>query len=139
MVSEKSLPPKFPVSVKGVLFADERVILLKNERNEWELPGGRLEPGENPISCLVREIQEELGIAVKIEDIIDCWLYNVIESKEVVIVTYGCFIEGNDKKPGFILSDEHQEFGLFPLEELHRLPMPEGYKRSIMAWKKKLA
>ncbi len=33
----------FPVSAKGVLFEDGRVVLLENERRRWELPGGRLE------------------------------------------------------------------------------------------------
>ena len=34
---------RFPVSVKGVLLEGDRVVLLLNERNEWELPGGRLD------------------------------------------------------------------------------------------------
>lgn len=35
-------PPTWQVSVKGVaLDARGRVLLLKNEREEWELPGGR--------------------------------------------------------------------------------------------------
>ena len=38
-------PPTWPVSVKGVAVdSSRRVLLLKNEREEWELPGGRLEP-----------------------------------------------------------------------------------------------
>ena len=32
----------FPVSVKGVVVRANRVLLLRNERDEWELPGGRL-------------------------------------------------------------------------------------------------
>ena len=36
----------FPVSIKGVLYDGGKIVLLENERNEWELPGGRLEPGE---------------------------------------------------------------------------------------------
>ncbi|HZO00966.1 MAG TPA: hypothetical protein VFB93_07180 [Burkholderiales bacterium] len=28
----------FPVSIKGVVFRDDRAILLRNERDEWELP-----------------------------------------------------------------------------------------------------
>ena len=48
----------FPVSVKGVAVQDGKVLLLENERNEWELPGGKLELGEDPPGCVVREIGE---------------------------------------------------------------------------------
>jgi len=56
---------RFPVSVKGVLFEEDQVVLLLNERDEWELPGGRLERGEDPVVCLEREFAEELGVEVR--------------------------------------------------------------------------
>ena len=49
----------FPVSIKGVLVEAGSVMLLENERDEWELPGGRLEPGEAPETCLVREFAKK--------------------------------------------------------------------------------
>ena len=33
---------------------------------KWEFPGGKIEEGENPEDCLVREIQEELSVRIKI-------------------------------------------------------------------------
>lgn len=128
------LAPRFPVSVKGVIFLDARAVLLRNEREEWELPGGRLEAGEDPADCLVREVREELGIAVAVEAILDCWCYEV-QGGEVVIVTYGCRPLGETK---LTISAEHQALGMFGVEEIAALAMPEGYKRSIRSWDQRL-
>jgi hypothetical protein len=43
----------YPVSVKGVLLAPGgEVGLPLNEREEWELPGGRIDLGESSVECL---------------------------------------------------------------------------------------
>jgi len=34
----------------------------------WEFPGGKCEPSESPEDCLVREIQEELAVGVRVGD-----------------------------------------------------------------------
>lgn len=65
----------YPVSIKGVLTKGGRVVLLENERGEWELPGGKLEATETPEVCLAREIREELGLTVRVGRILDCWLF----------------------------------------------------------------
>jgi mutator protein MutT len=85
----------FKVSIKGVLTApDGRVVLLQNERDEWELPGGQIEVGETPAECLAREIQEELCLQVEVGQLLDTYPFEVTPGRHVFIVTYGCALIG---------------------------------------------
>jgi 8-oxo-dGTP pyrophosphatase MutT (NUDIX family) len=122
---------QFPVSIKGVVFRDDRAILLRNERDEWELPGGKLEPDEEPEVCCAREIREELALEVQVDRLLDCWVYDILGRVKVLIVTYGCTLGAG----GLIsISSEHKEVGLFRVPELDALPMPEGYRASVRRW-----
>ena len=121
----------FPVSVKGVLLVEGKVVLVRNDRNEWELPGGRLEIGETPEEALAREFEEELSIAVEPLGIIDSYLFEVIPARNIFIVTYGCRLRGAFNPA---LSAEHAAFGLHALDDLGRIPLPTGYARSIRSW-----
>lgn len=121
----------FPVSVKGVVIRDGLVMLLKNEREEWELPGGRIEINETPEQCVAREIAEETRWLVTVGPILDAWLYHVLPGRHVFVVAYGCYLaQGADP----VLSHEHKEIGLFPEHEVSNLVMPDGYKRSVAMW-----
>jgi 8-oxo-dGTP pyrophosphatase MutT (NUDIX family) len=128
MDAESNDDLRFPVSIKGVLLEDDRVVLLLNERDEWELPGGRLEQGEDPVACLKREFAEELGVEIIVDRILDCWLYPVLPGKDVLIVTYA--VRQTDRGK-LRISREHLKFGIFSIGELDVLAMPEGYRRSI--------
>jgi 8-oxo-dGTP pyrophosphatase MutT (NUDIX family) len=122
---------RFPVSVKGVAVQDGRVLLLENERAEWELPGGKLEPGEDPADCVVREISEESGWQVTAGPLLDCWQYRISPGLDVVIVTYGCPVTSAGLPA---VSTEHTRAGLFTAGEVPGLRMPDGYKRSVADW-----
>jgi 8-oxo-dGTP pyrophosphatase MutT (NUDIX family) len=120
-----------PVSIKGVLLLDGRVVLVKNPRNEWELPGGRVDAGEAHAQTLSREFAEELAVAVDVRDAIDSYLFEVIPGRHVFIVTYGCTLAGE-----FIprLSEEHTEHCLWPVDRLAEINLPAGYRRSVEKW-----
>jgi 8-oxo-dGTP pyrophosphatase MutT (NUDIX family) len=121
----------FPVSVKGVLLDEGCVVLLQNERREWELPGGKLEIGESPEECVVREIREEPGLEVEVGPLIEAFVYEVLPGASVLILTYGCFAE--DPR-GLSHSEEHSDVGIFGLDDLEGIVLPRGYERSIRTW-----
>ncbi len=124
--------PQYPVSIKGVISIMAKYLLLKNDRNEWEPPGGRIELGETPEECVQREIFEEVGIAVQVGPIINSYLFEVISGKYVFIVTYMCN-HSYEEITDTAISNEHLEIGFFSMEEIVLMNLPEGYKETIRA------
>jgi len=114
-----------------VLLLDGRVLLVKNSRDEWELPGGRIDADEDHAQTLSREFAEELSIDVAMAAQIDSYLLEVIPGRHVFIVTYGCTLVGAFRPA---ISEEHTEHWLWPVSRLSELRLPVGYRRSIEKW-----
>jgi len=59
---------KHPGAAAAVVFGeDNRIVLLRQWRHAaglwlWEIPAGKLDPGETPAECIAREIEEETGL-----------------------------------------------------------------------------
>jgi len=55
-------------SVMGVIYDEQSRVLLVRQTADglWSTPGGVLEPDETPATAVVREVQEETGLAVDI-------------------------------------------------------------------------
>ena len=64
-IKTDEIADKFPVSVKALIIDDNKVLCLKNERNEWDFPGGKITYNEDPEDCLKREVKEEVNLEIK--------------------------------------------------------------------------
>jgi 8-oxo-dGTP diphosphatase len=121
-----------PVSVKGIVIHRGRVLLLLNERDEWDLPGGRPDPGEDHRAALEREVREETGLAVAVGEALDEYLFEVLPGRFVRILPFACRLVGGSD---VVLSHEHLDTRWLPLSELgdvvagHKLPA--GYLGAI--------
>lgn len=124
-----------PISVKGIVFEHDRVWLRKNEREEWELPGGKIDRGEQPEETVVREVDEELGFRTEVQEIISATVYTINSTADeqhgVLVISYLCKIISKTGKFETIGEAGKAEFQKFAVEDIEALNMPEFYKKAI--------
>lgn len=120
---------RYPVSIKGILTHNQKILLLKNERQEWDLPGGKLFKKETIENCLLREFKEETNLDIKVEEIIDATVYNVMQKIEVVVIVYQCKILSDFSMIN--ISSEHTDYGFFSKIELDHINLVPEYKKII--------
>lgn len=119
--STDNLSQKYAISVKGVISDENRILLLKNERNEWDFPGGKLDKNDTIKETLIREVKEELNLDIIINDLIHLENYTV-NGINVLIIIYNVSINSSD----FIkLSYEHTNFNFFKRDMVKKLKKPE--------------
>ncbi|WP_027486867.1 (deoxy)nucleoside triphosphate pyrophosphohydrolase [Allorhizobium undicola] len=63
--------PILLVAACALVDSDGRILLAQRPEGKslaglWEFPGGKVEAGESPEECLVRELHEELGVSTKV-------------------------------------------------------------------------
>lgn len=59
----------------AVIHKDEKLLVCQRPEGKrcellWEFPGGKIEAGETPEECLMRECREELGVTIEIEQLL---------------------------------------------------------------------
>lgn len=67
----KILQDQFLVGLTGIIFNDKKEVLLFKHTyrsHSWSLPGGYLKAGEHPREALEREIKEESGLVVSVDE-----------------------------------------------------------------------
>lgn len=102
----------FVVAVAAIIFKDSRVLAMKRSKNKdagpglWETLSGRIEADEEPVEALKREIDEECGLAVKVDPRPITAYSARRKGFPMVLIVYRAFYEAGD----VIISDEHDEY-----------------------------
>lgn len=102
------------MGVTGIIFNDKDEILLFKHTyrsHAWSLPGGYMKGGEHPREALEREIKEESGLVVSVDESLKT---RTDRDEAVLDMCYtGKFIGGD-----FIASHEVSEYGFFTQDTL---------------------
>ena len=83
--------------VVAALVRDGARVLVSRRRADqpmpllWEFPGGKVEPGEDPVAALAREVREELGCGVRVGRIHEV-VFHAYEAFDLVMLVYACEI-----------------------------------------------
>lgn len=115
----------------GLIFRDGNLLITQRHANDhlgglWEFPGGKREPGESFEQCLVRELEEELGIRVEVGAELED-LTHAYPEKRVRLKFFKCRL----------LSGEPRPLGCSQLRwvapaELERFDFPEADARLLL-------
>ena len=121
----------------GLVFRQGRVLITQRRPGEhlaglWEFPGGKRESRETFPECLRRELREELGIDVEVQELIETLVHRYPE-KAVRLEFYRCTLVGRDPQPlgcqalAWVTAEELARYGFPPadarlLDRLRRTP-----------------
>lgn len=123
-ISSEANGGKFRVACSAVIErGGEYLLARRRDIGLWNLPGGGLEPGETVEECLAREVQEEVGIAIRVVRLVG--VYSKPQKNEIVL-TFLCKLASDDEPT---TSDEVSEVGWFKLDRIPDDTLPKHRQR----------
>lgn len=109
----------------GLIKNGNKYLITKRASNKnympdlWDIPGGTIEFGEHSIDALIREIDEETKIKIKVGDLIFVYDFVSGQDRHQFQMVFKC-----DYLSGEVILNprEHQEYRWVTLEELKDIP-----------------
>lgn len=113
----------YRISAKALILNEQKEFLLCKEQNgKWELPGGGIDFGEDPQSCIARELQEEMGLQTTFIANSPVYMTTFLRSDATQWMCNVLF-ETTVEHLNFTPSDECIAIGWFIKERAQSLPM----------------
>lgn len=109
----------------AIIYFDNKVLAVQRSATmslplKWEFPGGKIEPGENEIDCIKREISEELNIDIKIRGKLTPVIHQYPNFKIHLIPFIADYVSGD------MTLREHADHLFLNKEELNTLDWAEA-------------
>ncbi len=115
----------FRIAVKSFIVNKEnKLLLLKRRSNDvhkpgnWDIPGGRLELGEDPFVGLKRETKEETNLDIDIISPLHVQHFTRDDGQKITMLIILCKPTHNNLK----LSEEHTEYSWISLNQKENIP-----------------
>jgi 8-oxo-dGTP diphosphatase len=128
------MKPLVLVAAAALVDVDGRVLICKRPHGKqlaglWEFPGGKVEEGETPELCLIRELNEELGISVT-EACLAPFVFTShgYDSFHLLMPLYLC-----RRWNGLVEAKEHEALAWVTPNRLSNYPMPPA-DAPLVAW-----
>ena len=126
------------LAVKSFIVNDKNeILLIKRDANDvhapsvWEIPGGRLDPGEDPIDGLKRETKEETGIDIEIRNPIGVDHFTRDDGQKITMIIFLCKPLTNS----ITLSREHTHYEWIKAEDSMK-KLHSCFKETVEVFKK---
>lgn len=122
--------PTFQIVVAAALIAPDGKILMQKRRaggahgGLWEFPGGKIEARESPITALIRELSEELGIVVTQDSLIPAGFAVEDFSPEIARLPIAIFLYTCRNWQGEVQCLDGEAIGWFASYAIADLEMP---------------
>ena len=126
------------IVVTGFLQKNEKVLLIKRKKEEkflpeyFEMPGGKVDFGENPEESLKREFKEEIRLDIKVKKPYRTFAYESENGvRHTVEIVYRVSLQDENEKTDIALSENHTEYVWAEENELGSYLISEEMKKSI--------
>jgi 8-oxo-dGTP diphosphatase len=121
--------------VGGIVRDDAgRILIVRRGREPalglWSIPGGRVEPGEDDHTAVIREVSEETGLIVRVEGLVGEVDRPGPPGAVYVIRDYACRPAGGTLQAG----DDAADARWAPPDELPTLPTSPGLVETLREW-----
>jgi 8-oxo-dGTP diphosphatase len=122
------------IAQKAIIEHKGEVLILRDPREAdeiWEIPGGRLNEGEDPRLGLQREVFEELGVECEVHEVIHLeQFFQRSEGKNALVIVYRATLK--EPMPHFTLENkEVAEIRWIAKDELNTVQLFPEYKRAL--------